>query len=459
MEKSFFDLVGEGFFNPFSNSNKRTNYDLLLLINNKLSLDNLQVSKDEIVEWIVDYVDNCPIDLFDDETNDAETDIKNFAYEKVRYFVKCGWLIEDFEGIKVTYQMDENGIRLLSTMENCVKEDTKALEFSGYVYNIYSSLYNFNFDHSVEIVEQAYNASKELNSMLRGLNVNIKKFLKKLISENEAAPKEILETIFYDYQKKVVLKAFKNFREKDNPSKYKIYIEERIDDLLNKSINKLTNNYLRVKCEGRYSTDIYEEAMEFFIEKLNYIKMQFEDIEDYIQMLDKRNTRYITTAKSRLNFLLNEETNVEGRIVECLKGMADIDEEFFEESCVNLFVGTNLDKDSLSKPKVKKEKLKTEQLIEDEVIDEEELEKLKEKLLGQNEFSVLKINDFILNSLGKNSRIRASELKISNFEDMIKLFLSQVYSSNRTVAYKISSLESKIKVLDYQMNDFIIERK
>ena len=55
--------------------------------------------------------------------------------------------------------------------------------------------------------------------------VNIKKFLTKLISENKAKPREILETICFDYQKKVVLKAFNNFRGKDNPAKYKIYIE------------------------------------------------------------------------------------------------------------------------------------------------------------------------------------------------------------------------------------------
>ncbi|UKI50135.1 MAG: hypothetical protein L6U99_01325 [Clostridium sp.] len=47
-----------------------------------MSLDNLQVGKEEIVDWIVDYVDNCPIEMFDDETNEEDSDIRAFAYEK-----------------------------------------------------------------------------------------------------------------------------------------------------------------------------------------------------------------------------------------------------------------------------------------------------------------------------------------------------------------------------------------
>ena len=166
-------------------------------------------------------------------------------------------------------------------MEKAVKDDTKSLEFSGYVYNIYNNLYNYNYDHAVDIIEQVYNASKELNSMLRGLNVNIKKFLTKLISENEAMPREILQTIFFDYQKKVVLKAFKNFREKDNPSKYKLYIENRIDELLTEEkLNLMISNYIKVKYDNSSTIENEDEAREFFVTRLNYISKQFEEIEE-----------------------------------------------------------------------------------------------------------------------------------------------------------------------------------
>lgn len=459
MTNNFFDLVKDGFFNPFSGPNKKYNYDLLQLINTKMSLDNLQVIKEDIVDWIVDYVDNCPIDLYSDDTNEEENDVRTFAYDKVRYFIRCGWLIEDFEGVKIKYQLDENGIKILSAMEKAVKDDTKSLEFSGYVYNIYNNLYNFNYDHSVDIVEQVYNASKELNSMLRGLNVNIKKFLTKLISENEAMPREILQTIFFDYQKKVVLKAFKNFREKDNPSKYKLYIENKIDEMLSKKMNLLVKNYIKVKNDNLDTSENENEAKEFFSFRLNYISEQFEEIEEYIRMLDRKNTKYISTAQSRLNFLLNEETDIEGRIIDCLKMIGKVDDKFFDESYLDLFVGSNIDEYSLYKPVSRKTKVKPAPMIDEFEDDPEEIKRLTEKLFKDNEYSVYKINEFALNQLGDNNQIHAKDIKLKEFSEFLKVFLVKLYSANTNVEYNVKYIDDTYKVLGYKLNDFIIERK
>ena len=460
MANNFFDLVRDGFFNPFSGPNKRYNYDLLQLINSKMSLDNLQVVKEDIVDWIVDYVDNCPINMYSDDTNEEEKDVRSFAYGQVRYFVKCGWLIEDFEGIKITYQLDENGIKILSAMEKAVKDDTKSLEFSGYVYNIYNNLYNYNYDHAVDIIEQVYNASKELNSMLRGLNVNIKKFLTKLISENEAMPREILQTIFFDYQKKVVLKAFKNFREKDNPSKYKLYIENRIDELLTEEkLNLMISNYIKVKYDNSSTIENEDEAREFFVTRLNYISKQFEEIEEYISMLDAKNTKYISTAQSRLNFLLNEETDIEGRIIDCLKGIGNVDDDFFEESYLDMYVGSNIDEYSLYKPVSRKTKVKPEPIIDEFEDDQEEIKRLAENLFKDNEFSVYKINVFVLSQLGSDNQIHAKDIKLKEFNDLLKVFLVKLYSANANVEYSVKYLDDEYKTLGYKMKDFIIERK
>ena len=459
MTNNFFDLVKDGFFNPFSGPNKKYNYDLLQLINTKMSLDNLQVIKEDIVDWIVVYVDNCRIDLYSDDTNEEENDVRTFAYDKVRYFIRCGWLIEDFEGVKIKYQLDENGIKILSAMEKAVKDDTKSLEFSGYVYNIYNNLYNFNYDHSVDIVEQVYNASKELNSMLRGLNVNIKKFLTKLISENEAMPREILQTIFFDYQKKVVLKAFKNFREKDNPSKYKLYIENKIDEMLSKKMNLLVKNYIKVKNDNLDTSENENEAKEFFSFRLNYISEQFEEIEEYIRMLDRKNTKYISTAQSRLNFLLNEETDIEGRIIDCLKMIGKVDDKFFDESYLDLFVGSNIDEYSLYKPVSRKTKVKPAPMIDEFEDDPEEIKRLTEKLFKDNEYSVYKINEFALNQLGDNNQIHAKDIKLKEFSEFLKVFLVKLYSANTNVEYNVKYIDDTYKVLGYKLNDFIIERK
>lgn len=462
MANNFFDLVKSNFFNPFSNGNIRVNYDLLVLFNNKMSLDNLQVGKEELVDWVVEYIDNCPVKLFDDEIQKLDNDIRVWAHDKVRYYVKCGWLIEDFEGIKVTYQLDENGIKILSAMENAVKDDTKSLEFSGYVYSIYANLCSsFNYDHASATIEQVYESGKQLNSMLRGLNVNIKKFLTRLISENKATPKEILETIFFDYQKKVVLKAFNNFRGKDNPAKYKIYIENRIDELLEEAnLEIMVNNYISIKCDNNASEENKETARMFFTDRLNCIKDLFEDIEEYIEMLDKRNTKYITTAQSRLNFLLNEETDIEGRIIDCLKGIGNIsDDDFFDDELFDIFIGSNIDENSLYKPVNKKTRVNADPIVDEYDDNPDEIEKLAKQLFKYNEFSVYAINEYVLSKLANNNQIHAKDIKVNEFKDILILFLIVLYSANSTIGYKVYHLEGSFKVLGYKMKDYIIERK
>lgn len=460
MASNFFDLVSDSFFNPLTGANKRINYDLLSILNNKMSLNNLSATKDDMVEWIIDYADNSPIKFYNDETSLEEDNTRSLAYDKIRYFTRCGWLIEDYDNLKLTYSFDETGIKILAAMNEAVKDDTKPLEFSGYVYNIYSSLYSFNFDHSVDICEQAFKASQELSSMLRGLNVNIKKFLTKLISENEAAPKEILSTIFFEYQKKVVLKAFKNFREKDNPSKYKLFIEHKINDLLEEeSLNKMINNYINVKNDGISNDKVIVEAKSFFVTRLNSIADLFYEIEDYISMLDAKNTKYITACESRLNFLLNEETDVEGRIIDCLKLITNTEDDFYDYDLFDIFQSSNIDEYSLYKPVNRKAPVKSVDLIEDFVDDSKEVEEKLAQLFKDNEFSVYKINEFVLKKLESKKQIHAKDISLESFDEFLKLFLTKIYEANSVVIYTIIKLDDKYKTLGYTLNDFIIERK
>ena len=460
MANNFFDLVKDEFFLPFTNQNKRINYDLLQLLNSKMSLENIQVEKEQMAEWIVDYLENCPVSFTNDETNEVEKDNRSLAFDKIHYFVRCGWLIEDYEGLRITYQLDENGIKILEALENAVKDDIKSLEFSGYVYNIYSSLYNFNLDHAVDIVEQVYNVSRELNSMLRGLNANIKKFLDKLIKEHEAAPKEILETLLYEYQKKVILKAFKNFREKDNPSRYKGRIQSKIDDLLSKNEERMVSNYIEVKCSGLSNEENLREASGFFSTRLLYIRDQFDVIEDAIASLDKKNTKYISTARARLNFLLNEETDVEGRITDCLKEIGKLNEDGpqdFDE--FGLYSCSNIDEYSLFAPQSRKEKPKLKQVIESPVFDKEEIKRLTERLFKDSEYSVDKINRLVLSSLNEKSQIHTKDIETPEVECLFKVFLIHLYSQNPNVSYRIVKEDQPYRKFGYLMRDYIIERK
>lgn len=188
MATNFFELVNDKFFSPFTSQNKQLNYDLLHLINSKMHNEMKLFPRNEVMSWLEEYLENCPFVFIDDESGEDEGhDIKLIASNKLRYFVSCGWLIDenDNKTLKTTYQMDSNAILILNVMEEIVNNDTKPMEYTGYVYSIYSSLQRFDFNHATDIVQQMRTNTQDLMDRLRGLNVHIKKYLKTLLADDK----------------------------------------------------------------------------------------------------------------------------------------------------------------------------------------------------------------------------------------------------------------------------------
>ena len=80
-------------------------------------------------------------------------------------------------------------------------------------------------------------------------------------------------------------------------------------------------NYIKVKCGGEKIGSNYVEAQSFISNALNEIREQFENIDSIINVLDERNTKYVTTSTARLRYLMNESADVEGKVYDILKAI------------------------------------------------------------------------------------------------------------------------------------------
>ena len=161
----------------------------------------------------------------------------------------------------------------------------------------------------------------------------------------------------------------------------------------------------------------------------------------------------------RENFLLNEETDIEGRIIECLKGIIDVDDEFFEGAYFDIYSDSYIDEYSLYKPVTRKTRVKPDAILDEYEDDPEEIKRLSDKLFKDNEYSVYRINEFVLSQIGDKRQIHASDIKINEFNDILLVFLIQLYSENTSVGYCVKYIEETYKELGYVMHDYIIERK
>lgn len=460
--KNIFDLIPLNFFAPLSNSNRRLNFELLNTLNEKMRDDIAQFSKESVVEWLEEYLRNTNFDKrFNDENNEDEELEKtphDMALSKLSYFTRCGWLIQETDkDFKVTYQMSSFAIEQLKLFSDTIEEDTRPLELTSYVYSIYSDLQGEDFNHSVDRMESIQRNASNLYSLLRGLNSRVKHFLSKLLENPDAKPNEILSALLIDYRNSVVLKGFTNLRSKDNPSKYKADILRSIDNLKGHMFD-MVNNYLVVKCNGQDTVDNRLEAEKYFSEVLSDVEFLFDSIEDIISKIDKKNTQYVSATFSRLEYLLNEEKDLEGRINRLFKEMQE--SGYDSEDSFHLYkTGLIDDTNSLFQPRQHRTKVKYVIESKKEEMDPKLVEEDKNRLKEQLMFSVHEVDKYILSLLKDKKSITAKEIPITNFSELMRVFLAEVYSVSPLVHYQIKLRDENISWQGHTMNDFVIERR
>lgn len=470
---NFFTDINPKFFNVFTNKNREINYDLLSIINNNIEANvNNTATREEMINWITSYYNEHPTTVvYDDDTNGAEDiseiDIKRLASDKIRYFVNTGWLNdEEDSNFNISYMVDENAILLLKAMAEITKNRTNQNELYGYVYNIYNAIKNFTIEQAVGITEQIVSMTKQLVSLLRGVNNIVKKYLSGLLSNPYLTPVEILDKLLVDYNDKVVLKTLQNLRQHDNPAMYRKFIKDKLELIFTDHRTKLIELYIRGKKSGKDSVESISEADIYFRQSFDYVIDTFENIDELISILNKNNSKYVSNAKARTYFLLNDSGRIDGVVNNILKNISEIDfDEFLEDGesdDFNIYDLGNIDEASLYKPRIKS---KTVTDVDAEIVNEIPQEKLEELALAyfkDNKYSSYAINKYVMKSMNNKKFIEARELnEESKEEDSLKHFLVLLYSTNSSIDYKIrfDSNLTQYKKYGIMFDNFIIERK
>lgn len=466
---NFFENLNQNFFNVFTGRNREINYELLSLINDNIGQTVYNfASREELINIISNYISKHPqIHFYSDETSEEnnETDIKKIASLKVSYFVKSGWLYEEEDNnFKSRYMVDENAIQILKAMSNITKSRTNQNELYGYVYQIYNSIKTFNINECVGITEHIVDSSETLVNMLRGVNIVIKKYLTSLLLNKDLRPNDILEKLLVDYNDKVVLKSLQNLRERDNPETYKLYINENLDRIYYSSNNLLIEQYIKDKLNGVDSVENRVIADAFFEESFNKVKDVFNNINELIKIINTNNAKYVSSARNRTNFLINDNINLEGLINDTLKNIKDyfeLSEKDEIDDVFELYSLGSISEDSLYKARTRLVHASDVKIEPKEEISNEELIEVQTNFFKDNSYSAYKINEYVLNSMNNRDKIEARDLiSTSKEDDTIKQFLVLLYSTNKNVNYKVdydTKLDSFTR-FGIRFSNFIIER-
>lgn len=458
MNENFFNIVEPSFFNVFIGRNKEINYDVLKMINDKMKDDIESYEKKEIVSWVKEFIDNHPsFQKIDDENEEVEwTDNQDWANAKINYFVKNGWLSSETIGFKQVFSMNSAGISVLNAMNDVVRNETKPIEYTGYVYNIYNTLMAFDTNRATPLIETLEKTANEFNNSLRSVNLSIKKFINSLLKNADINAKSVLRTLLVDYHDNVVEKVFTNLRTGDNPSKYKGEIIAKIDNLLDNNFNQLIDNYLKTK----KITDRVE-AEKYVEESLYLVRGIFENINDNIEILNKKNEKYVQSANARAQFLLNNDKNVEGEIYETLRLFDSknvVDEDEFPFGLKDLGkIGEN----SIYKYTKRKLSGTIQSNYVRPIIDEEYKRQESERLQRSAKFNVKNVDKWILNKIGNKNFVEAKQIELANYDDLIILFLLTIYEKNGLMNYIIEPSKEGDFVYfgNSRLHNFTVRRK
>lgn len=460
---NLFELINKSMFAPFSREDRVGNYALLSYIYSLFTSKERRqnIKKSELLDKLAAYIKDKGLSLYEDELgNDlGDRPYRERAIVKLRQFVKCGWLEEDVgPSWSVLVSLSDDGLTLLSAFKSIVDKKSHPLEFTGYFFVIYDTLQNFDLTKSKALLEQINHLSDDLFNSLQGLSSSIKHFIENLIGNDEMTPSEVLDTLLYRYQEQIVVRAFNNLKGKDNPSLYTSGILSKLKELRFQKIDDVVSNYL--ESSGIKEPDEKQRCLtkEEIVSTLDSLIDKFENVDEYISAIDRRNAKFLTSSVAKLTFLLTEGRDVDALLVDCLRKLKEVPEDADFSSLLPLSSCKTLEPDSLYfrlPPLVKPD------LVEASVppVSNKEVEEAMKKMLGDEVFTKAQVNAFVLKSLDGKKEVSSPDIKIDSMDSLAMLLLTEIYGGYDDMVYTISFKDDVYKTYGYLTTAFDIHKK
>lgn len=445
---NIFDILPDSFFNIFNGNNKRIISDCLYLVYDSFKNDlSFSISKEDILMIFQDYFDSHITEVESEDFLITSRDKSLYVLKRLR---ECGWVSEDVEeNYEVVITFEDYAIKILDALFTLNIESDAA--YSGNIYNIYISFETFDLNHGDLVFETAYENTKELATRLKNLNSSIKKYIQRLLDEGIKDDLELLLTsLLEDYQSKIVDRAYYNLTTYDNPSKYRNKIINNIENIIN---NHDYVEYIISLIMDKKKID-YNSASELLYNQSDYIIDSFEHIEDIMQEIDNKNTRFVGSAINRIKFLLNNKKDIVGKINNIIKGISNGIEV---NDLGNIYLNQFTSVDSLYTPRVFNKTISSE--IEDNIIlDENKRNQVINQIKKSEQYSHKYITKMVMQLL-KNGPFLGSSLPLDSNDDLITLVLIYLYGYTYGSKYVVEPLDKEVIKNNYRFIDFKVKEK
>ena len=431
--------VPERFWGLFRSVNRSIYIEALLKINEEYEYSNYFLSREVCIQVLSEYFSGKKFVIWQDDLEEEPDTLEPPATRVLNWLVRAGWLrkVDDYSAMTVNIVIPDYAAVMVEAFDRLLNDSED--ETRVYIQNIYAILFSLKNDprSSISLLNTAFINTKKLNKTLQDMLHNMDKFFTGLLEQKEygALLKDHLEV----YVEEIVRKKYHILKTSDNFYLYKTDIKRWLEDMGSDAL------WMEQICARSGMTEGTEEEVE---RKLNQIERGFDDIEHRIANMDKEHSRYVRATVTRLNYLLNQEDNMKGLVIQLLNRLseeADPDEKLKEiGSRMNLSQMNILSEKSLYKRRQPKTDF-ADQLTEEEETEELSAEEVLSLNKVKNRYSRKEIETFISERMTEG-RMEVGEATVSSDGDFEKLILAYDYSTRQKSLYAVE--EKEVELID-----------
>ncbi|PKM83204.1 MAG: hypothetical protein CVU89_00140 [Firmicutes bacterium HGW-Firmicutes-14] len=461
----FFDLYPENFFSVLISPNKRIYIEALFVIR-KAYQHSAIISKEDLVSSLIANLENQILDLEDEEGISAlEDNLSGRAHFLIRKFLETGWLEreQDTQSFAEQFVVPVYASKLLNVFYDLVSG--KMTEYNGFVYSAYSILKTADIErdeYMYDGLRQAHRLTENLGNALRELLANLRFYHQRLQEQVEV--KEILAEHFDLFRQKISDKIYHPLKTFDSVPRFKNRILKILKDWLTNP--GLIDEIALIAHKRGYDLDP-DTCRQAVIAMIGEMIDTYEGIDQLLKSIDKKNAAYTRASVERMQYYINTERDIKGKLVEILKKLPNINDKAGEKEIrrlsnnLPLFRQSYTDEESLyTEPARRKEHSPgTTDLYS--LVNKEEFEAEMndfKKRLGKV-YTHHKVIEYIMEQLVRQGVLRAKDLKLGADDDFIRLILACVKNDEPDVPYNIEFKDDYLMVNGYRIPDLLIAKK
>lgn len=456
--------IPERFFGLFRSVNRDVYIQALLKINEEYEYNNYFLSFEVCVQVLSNFLSEQRILVMRDEQEDEIDLLEPPATRILRWLLKTGWLkkIEDFaEGVTNIVIPDYAAV-FLDAFERLTREEQEETEV--YIQNIYAILFSYKNDSrgDARLLQTALVNTRELNRVLQTMLHNMDKFFASLLEQEFYG--DLLREHLDGYVEEIVRKKYHILKTTDNFYQYKTDIKRWLKEIAETENERLSLLEEEETGEEPDRRSQLRKRSQDILETVSAIERGIRDMERRIFYMDKEHTKYVRATVTRLNYLLNEERDMKGLVVQLLNAAAD--QEKGEQRLTRIGAQMNFSQVQILSGKSLYKRRKARTPFTEQLTPEEEPEELtRSDVLRlnriQNRYSKKEIEEFLEERM-ENDCYQVDETTVDSEEAFEKLILAYDYAlrkDSKFTAEQTQKEETLIEAGIYRYPELTFRRR